>query len=118
MTDLGTLPGQAWSQGQDINTSGQVVGYTSGAYGLRVFLYSGGTMTDLNGLIDPSTGWVLRSADAINDSGWIAGSGGVGSQTHAFLLTPPPVPEPISLVSGTIGLACIGAYVKRRARRL
>jgi hypothetical protein len=28
-----------------------------------------------------------------------------------------PVPEPISLVSGAIGLACIGAYVKRRRRK-
>jgi len=116
MTDLGTLPGQAWSQGGDINAGGQVVGYTSGAYGLRAFLYSGGAMTDLNGLIDPSAGWALSLACAINDSDWITGSGDVGGQTHAYLVT--PVPEPISLVSGTIGLACIGAYVKRRARRL
>jgi hypothetical protein len=28
--------------------------------------------------------------------------------------TPPPIPEPVSLVSGLIGFVCIGGYLKRR----
>ena len=34
-----------------------------------------GTPIDLNGLIDPTSGWVLEQAYGINDSGWISGDG-------------------------------------------
>ena len=32
-------------------------------------------MTDLNTLIDPSSGWMLEEATGINDNGWIVGYG-------------------------------------------
>jgi probable HAF family extracellular repeat protein len=97
MTDLGTLGGtNSSSYAYGINNNGQVVGRsstTSNAYG-EAFLYSGGKMTDLNNLIPANPGWTLTQANAINDSGQIVGFGfNPSGQTHAFLLTPVPVPH-------------------------
>jgi probable HAF family extracellular repeat protein len=111
ITDLGGLPNAYRTQAFDINTAGDVVG-TSGFRGdtvgvedgMRAFLYRKGAMTDLNDLIDPSSGWVLVEARAINDQGQIAGSGTttgtlIPYDRRAFLLTPidmpgHPVPTP------------------------
>ena len=82
-----------------INDSAQVVGYkgyvnTAGTIYDHAFLYSNGTMTDLNSLIAPSSGWTLERANAINDSGQVAGYGltstGNGNQ-HAFLYSNGPM---------------------------
>jgi hypothetical protein len=55
----------------------------------RAFLYSGGTMRDLNGLLDTSgAGWHLHIADGINNSGQIVGKGILNGSWHGFLLTP------------------------------
>ena len=91
MMDLGTLGG-TFSQAYGINASGQVVGLatTTGDAATDGFLYSGGTMYDLNNLLDSSgAGWTLSVGEAINDNGWIATYGvfGVG-YPHAVLLTP------------------------------
>ena len=60
---------------------------SSGA--VDAFLYSGGTMLDLNSLVSPTADWTLGYAKGINDSGQIAGSGtNPAGQTDAFLLTP------------------------------
>jgi probable HAF family extracellular repeat protein len=45
-------------------------------------------MADLNTLLPPGTGCVLRSATAINDRGQIVGQAACGGTLHAFLLTP------------------------------
>jgi probable HAF family extracellular repeat protein len=92
MTDLGPLPGFLYIQPYAINGPGVVVGQasndpqTSG----RAFVWQNGVMTDLNTLIPGDSGWVLRIATGINDGGQITGTGTVGGQTHAFLLTPTP----------------------------
>ena len=86
MADLGTLPGGEWSQASGINASGQVVGES----GYHAFLYSSGTMTDLNNLIDPSSGWMLTQATGINTQGQIVCEGeNASGQNRVFLLTPP-----------------------------
>jgi hypothetical protein len=36
---------------------------------MDAFTYAGGTMTDLNSLVDPSSGWDLQFAVGINDAG-------------------------------------------------
>jgi probable HAF family extracellular repeat protein len=87
-----------------INSSGQVVGQADTSAGLfDAFLYSGGTMTDLNDLVDLSaTGFgKLYAAQAINDNGQIlAGACATPSNCtglgHSVLLTP-AVPEPATL---------------------
>lgn len=90
MKNLGTLAGGLASYAQGMNNVGAVVGYATLANGAQhAFLYANSTMTDLNSLIDPSLGWDVENATAINDNGQIVGIGVNSSgQTHAFLMTP------------------------------
>lgn len=73
MQDLGTLGGN-YSYAFGINTAGQIVGQatTTADAANDGFLYTGGTMYDLNSLIAPGSGWSVNTAWAINDSGQIA----------------------------------------------
>jgi probable HAF family extracellular repeat protein len=96
----------------DINDSGSIVGSTKGFTGsYRAFLYSDGTLQNLNDMIDSSSGWTLTDANAISDTGWITGTGtNALGQTHAFLLT--PVPEPATWVA-LIGVGALGLGWRR-----
>src|SRR6202034_2029899 len=89
-----------------INDSGQIVGdAVNAAGGLDAFLYSNGTMTDLNTLLPANSGWQLQTAAGINNKGVIAGVGTApDGSTDAYTLylngsstptpTPPPSPTP------------------------
>ena len=92
---LGTLGGSD-SNAYGINDSGEVVGSADTGTATHAFVYSDGTMVDLNSLIDPNAGWVLTDAFAINDGGLIVGDGiNPEGKDDAFLLTPvSTVPEP------------------------
>lgn len=107
MTDLGAGLANA------INSSGEVVGYARGpgyAQG-HAFLWVNGVGTDLNTLIDPSSGWTLLSANGINDAGQIIGYGShAGQNGFALLLT--PLPEPGGLV-----VICLPAMLLYRRRK-
>jgi probable HAF family extracellular repeat protein len=102
VNDLGTLGGSE-SHGTGINSLGQVVGYSNyltGSGNDHAFLYSNGAMIDLNTLIDPSSGWTIDQAYAINDEGQIVGDGvNSAGQWDAFLLTPTPEPATLSLLA-------------------
>lgn len=119
MTDLGTLSGAHISDARGINDKGQVVG-SSTSSGIEsdishAFLYSGGSMLDLNDLLPSGSGWTLAEAFDINDLGQIVGNGSINGETHAFLMTPTAVPAPSSawlLGSGLMGL--IGVARRRR----
>jgi probable HAF family extracellular repeat protein len=57
-------------------------------YVAHAYLYSNGKMDDLNGAIDPKSGWELVQAAGINDVGQVVGFGLLNKRIHAFLLTP------------------------------
>ena len=89
ITDLDTFGGTQ-SSATGINNLGQVVGTASfpGDALSHAFLYSNGTMTDLNNQLPANSGWIVISqANSINDNGQVAGTGITSSGfTHAFLL--------------------------------
>jgi uncharacterized membrane protein len=89
---------------RSINDIGQIVGdYADHAY---LFDSTGqGNNIDLNALIDPSSGWTLKTAYGINNSGWIVGEGmNPNGYNRAFLL----IPEPSTLLLlGLSGLALL-----------
>jgi probable HAF family extracellular repeat protein len=106
LAELGTFGGPA-SSARDINNHRQIVGYAlDGSLEPRAFLSeAGGPIVDLNTLLPPDSGWVLLSANAINDAGQIVGEGMLNGEARAFLLTPPvasdTTPPVISSVTTT-----------------
>jgi probable HAF family extracellular repeat protein len=99
MTNLGVLDGcESWAYG--INDSGEVVGqvltFQDNPNGeMRAFIHRDGVMTYLDNLVPPGSGWKLRNAFAINNNGWIVGTGhNPDGQGNAFLLVAEPVTTP------------------------
>ena len=96
MSDLGVLAGGSSSVARDVNDAGSVVGSSQGTTSQRAFLWTDavdwtgdpGEMMDLNTLLPTGAGWHLESANAINNSGQIVGTGIHGGQRRAFLLNP------------------------------
>jgi probable HAF family extracellular repeat protein len=79
-----------------INASGQLVGVTGQSFSRAVLYTDERGLQDLNTLIDPSLGWVLLTANDINDAGQIVGHAFNNSsgRTHAVRLQPvASVPE-------------------------
>jgi probable HAF family extracellular repeat protein len=112
MQSLGTLGGYSGSQGNAINSAGQVTGVSFTAdESLHAFIYTNGTMTDLNSLLSPSDAaqYTLVDAVAINDSGQIVVWGYPtikgSSNLVTLLLTPvaPGAPTIAPQVSGPQG---------------
>ena len=111
---LGGTNGVAYA----LNNSNQVVGWSQIASGAQhAFLYSNGTMQDLNLLIPPLSGVTLTSAVGIDSAGEIVAFGtGASGQTNEYLLTPleTSVPEPCTLAVFTVMIA---AFVISKAAR-
>ena len=88
-TDLGVLPGAAWSWGVAINSEGEVVGTSgpAGQDGYHAFLWSGGVMTDLGTLGGKARRKSTPVSDAkgINDAGQVVGLAGVDSLSGGLL---------------------------------
>ena len=89
--DLGTLPGDFFSEAFGINSRGQVVGVSfGGPNGSHAFLWQDGVMADLNKLVGTGSSDVLISAQDINDAGQITGRVREAStgKTLPFVATP------------------------------
>lgn len=83
------LPGFTHGFGYAVNRDGIMVGYASGGESRAAMWSAGGDPIDLNSLIDPESGWVLRQARGINDDGVIVGFGDLHGQPYrAFMLRP------------------------------
>jgi probable HAF family extracellular repeat protein len=84
-----TQIGSTTTQANAINGVNWVVGgYFTAANTSHAFVWIDGTLTDLNSLLPANCGWVLTSAQDVNDAGDIVGVGTVGGTVHGFLLTP------------------------------
>jgi probable HAF family extracellular repeat protein len=83
--DLGTLPGDAFSQALGINNWRQVVGIscTAGFASCRGFIWQNGAMTDLNSLVAPGYSDQIYAAGDVNDLGRITGQS-FNPTTNAF----------------------------------
>jgi len=103
MTDLGL------GCGYGINNAGQVVGMSAN----HATLYSNDTMIDLNTLLPANSGWTLNYAKDINNLGQITGYGKINGQTHAYIMTPTPIPPAFYMFgSGLLGLVGIRRKIK------
>jgi probable HAF family extracellular repeat protein len=114
--------GGSVSKANDINRSGQVVGWslTAGDREARATLWNGTGAVDLNALLDSAVvneGWLLVDAAGINDRGWIVADAKNtrSGQYSAFLLS--PVPEPGNLVLMLVGSAALVIVARRRRCR-
>ncbi len=91
-TGVTRIPGldDVISDAKSINSLGQVAGVYSSAGATNVYVYSpGGTATDLNALLPANSGWQIKTAWSINDSGQVTGDGLHNGASHAYLLNLP-----------------------------
>jgi len=108
MIDLGSFGGRI-NRANAVNNAGQIVGESYDAsQTYHACLWEDGTMTDLNDLLLPGSGWSLLSASGINEAGWIVGHGSVKGEIHAYLLVPEPA---------TVSLLILGGLAPTRCKR-
>jgi probable HAF family extracellular repeat protein len=92
LIEFAGLPGDDYSMAMGINNKGKIVGGSQKSNGVgpqHAFIWQNGKIEDLNKLTDASgSGWVLVTANAINERGQIAGFGYNGSAYRGFILTP------------------------------
>ncbi len=94
MTELPLLAyAPEWMHGEakGINNCGDIVGYVARLHnsptsGGAAVLWREGQVYELNTLIPPASGWLLQSAEAINERGDIVGYGNFAGSTRAYLL--------------------------------
>lgn len=116
-TSLGSLGGSVGTA-YDINSVGDIVGWSRTTAGENhAFLYTAGSMLDLNTMTNLPSGWILTNAVGINDAGSIAASATYGGLSYAVVLT--AIPEPSTYVALVGGLALLSVVaIKRRNLRM
>ncbi len=106
-SSLGTLPDAGASEALGINDFGQVVGYSRSGSERRAFFFSSGRLNNLHDLlpeIDQLDNWDLETANGINRSGAIVGTGLHRGVKRAFLAVPATViGRPVLQPEGAVG---------------
>ena len=93
MINLGNLLGYNSIRAVAINNNGQIVGFSSiSDLSPHGFLYSGGSMVDLETLVVSDSDWSFLKPAGINDRGQIVGTGTHNGVVRAFLMTPVNTP--------------------------
>lgn len=95
-----------------INAAGDAVGSLIDAPVRSAYLWSGGQLHDLAGMVRGA--WQVSNPVAINDLGHIAATGCLQGSCSAVLLS--PIPEPGLPAMVLAGLAIIGLHGRRRGR--
>ena len=94
VSELPRVGSYRFTRANEVSNRGDVVGFASGFAGFpsidgAAVLWRGDRAIDLNtAVVGGTDGFVLRTAESINEAGQIVGFGSVGGQTRAFLLTP------------------------------
>jgi probable HAF family extracellular repeat protein len=88
---LAMAPNATSATAASINERGLIVGSetltdTSGNLSSHAALWHKDTLIDLNSLVDPSSGWLLTTATAINNHNQVVGTGLLNGQPRGFLL--------------------------------
>jgi uncharacterized membrane protein len=123
ITIIPPLAGDTGAVVLDLNDDGLVVGWSelAGPQGIPVRLaatiWEGDIPTDLNTRLVEGTGWVLRSALAVSNTGVIAGQGQLNGVNHAFLLVPEPPPAPVTTTTPQPGRERGGKGERREPRK-
>jgi uncharacterized membrane protein len=87
--ELGALPSGAYrGYAHGINSKGDVVGEWQGNERRAFVCLAGKSPVDLNELIVEDSGWLLETAEDINDDGCIAGYGIYNGKEQPYLLCP------------------------------
>lgn len=110
MVNLSLPAGAAAGWANDINSSGQIVGWMGLGGVRRAAYWHNGAAIDLNTWISPSSGWTLDTANGINDAGCIVGTGQYLGIERAYILC---VPAP-----GALTLAALCGFVLPRRGRV
>jgi probable HAF family extracellular repeat protein len=118
MTDLGSFGGFDVTIG-GMNQLGQVVGTGNTPDGPDIaFLSRGGSLVDLNTLVDPALGWVITSALDINDHGQIIANACRDSLCSAVRLDlAGAVPEPNAAFLWLTGVPALRQWRRKQQQQ-
>lgn len=93
-TELPAVGSFRFTRANEVANDGDIVGFASGLAGFPTIdgvavLWRGDRAVDLNtAVVGGTDGFVLRTAESVNDAGQVVGFGSRDGQTRAFLLTP------------------------------